>query len=405
MPVCLGRLYEAIQTGAGMRASREQPIIPTDNEGADRVFDLIRIRRQERVIDEADCSINDFLRVRDRHTELALGRHSGRLRHEARTQLGEDRRHTQSAQCLELLRVHGLRLELAAELGLRSIDHRDEVDGFFRDAGLACGLPGYFSSRSFATFDELQAGMRKWLLRVNTKLSQATGLMPLADFEANEKPALRPQRASLFRAEVASGCRESRKVDQKSLISVAATRYSVPSSYRLKEVEIERRDGLVLVFDAKTGTQIAAHREATTPGLTVVDKAHYRDRESSQEKLREDLVAAVADLPEWTSFVDSIYTEYRRYFREHAARLRKLLERNIDREKLTQALTFCLDWELASAQDLIDAVDSTTPVIPVRTSPYRCLHHSRELPVVATRSVGEYQRFFDAAIDTQGHEE
>jgi transposase len=263
----------------------------------------------------------------------------------------------------------------------------------------------YFSSRSFATFDELQAGMRKWLLRVNAKLSQATRLMPLADFEAHEKPALRPQRASIFRADSSSGSRESRKVDQKSLISVAATRYSVPSSYRLKEVEIERRDGLVLIFDAKTGTQIAAHREATTPGLTVVDKGHYRDREASQETLRADLVATVSDLPEWTCFVDGIYTEYRRYFREHAARLRKLLERNIDREKLTQALKFCLDHGLASAQDLIDAVDSTTPVLPVRTSPYRGMHRSRELPVVATRSLGEYQRFFDAAADKQGHKE
>ena len=125
----------------------------------------------------------------------------------------------------------------------------------------------YFSSRSFATFDELQVLMRKWLLRVNAKLSQATRLMPLADFEAHEKPALRPQRASIFRANAASPFRESRKVDQQSLISVAATRYSVPSAYRLKEVEIERRDGLVLVFDAKIGTQIAAHREATTPGF------------------------------------------------------------------------------------------------------------------------------------------
>lgn len=263
----------------------------------------------------------------------------------------------------------------------------------------------YFSSRSFATFDELQAGMRKWLLRVNAKLSQATRLMPLADFEAHEKPALRPLRASIFRADAVSGCRESRKADQRSLISVAATRYSVPSSYRLKEVEIERRDGLVLVFDAKTGTQIAAHREAATPGVTVVDKGHYRDREASQETLRADLVAAVADLPEWTSFVDGIYTEYRRYFREHAARLRKLLDRNIDREKLTQALNFCLDHHLASAQDLIDAVDSATPVLPVKTSPYRGMHRSRELPAVATRSVGEYQRFFDAAADKQGHEE
>ena len=263
----------------------------------------------------------------------------------------------------------------------------------------------FFSSRSFATFDELQALMRKWLLRANAKLSQATGLMPLADFESHEKPALRPQRASIFRPELATGKRESRKADQKSLISIAATRYSIPSDYRLKDVDIERKDGLVLVFDAKTGIQIAAHREAAKPGGTVLDKGHYRDREGSLEMLRAQLVSAVADLPEWACFVDGIYTEYRRYFRDHAVRLRKLLERKIDGEKLAQALRFCLDRGLASAQDLIDAVDSMTPLPTCGPAPYKGVHQTRQLPAVATRSVGEYQRLLDAAAKAQGNKE
>ena len=263
----------------------------------------------------------------------------------------------------------------------------------------------FFSSRSFATFDELQALMRKWLLRANAKLSQATALMPLADFEAHEKPALRPLRASIFRPGLATGKRDGRKADQKSLISVGATRYSIPSSYRLKEVDIERRDGLVLVFDPKTGIQIAAHRETATPGGKVVDKGHYRDREGSQEMLRVQVISAVADLPEWARFVDGIYTEYRRYFRDHAARLNKLLERKIDREKLAQALKFCLDRGLASAQDLIDAVDSVTAAPTRGPAPYKGVHHTKELPAVATRPVGEYQKFLDAAVKAQGHKE
>jgi hypothetical protein len=263
----------------------------------------------------------------------------------------------------------------------------------------------FFSSRSFATFDELQALMRKWLLRVNAKLSQATRLMPLADFEAHEKPALRPQRASIFRPGLATDNRESRKADQKSLISVAATRYSVPSDYRLKEVAIDRRDGLVLVFDPTTGIQIAAHREAATPGGTVLDKSHYRDREGSLEALRAQLVSAMADLPEWACFVDGIYTEYRRYFRDHAVRLRKLLERKIDREKLTQALRFCLDRGLASAQELLDAVQNITPLPGPSPALYKSVRQARELPTVATRSVGEYQRFLDEAAGAQGRKE
>lgn len=263
----------------------------------------------------------------------------------------------------------------------------------------------FFSSRSFATFDELQALMRKWLLRANAKLSQATGLMPLADFEAHEKPALRPNRASIFRPELASGNRESRKADQKSLISVAATRYSIPGAYRLKEVSIERKDGLVLVFDPTSGIQIAAHREAAIPGGTVLDKGHYRDREGSQEALRSELVAAMADLPEWGSFVDGIFSEYRRYFRDHAVRLRRLLERKIDREKLRLALRFCLERGLASAQDLVDAVDDMMRVPTPGRAPYRAMHPTRELPTVVTRPVEEYQRLLDAAVGAQRNKE
>ena len=56
-------------------------------------------------------------------------------------------------------------------------------------------------------------------------------------------------------------------------------------------------------------------------------------------------------------------------------------------------------------QDLIDAVNSTTPVPEVAPSPYRGLHHTRDLPIVATRSIGEYQRFLDALVDAQEHKE
>jgi len=121
--------------------------------------------------------------------------------------------------------------------------------------------------------------------------------------------------------------------------------------------------------------------------------------------LRVQLISAAADLPEWACFVDGIYTEYRRYFRDHAVRLRKLLERKTDNEKLIQALKFCLDRGLASAQDLIDAVDSMTPLPACGPAPYKGVHQTRQLPAVATRSVGEYQRLLDAAAKAQGSKE
>jgi transposase len=260
----------------------------------------------------------------------------------------------------------------------------------------------FFSSRSFASFDELNAGMRRWLLRANGHISQATRLVPLVDFEEREKPALRPMRASLFRPSAASAVREGRKADQRSLISVAATRYSVPSAFRLKNVEIERKDGLILVFDPKTGTQIAAHRAAQLPGGTIINKSHYHDREASLEVLHNNLVDQFPDLPEWKVFVDSIYAEYRRYFRDHARGLSKLIERKPNRERLTAALRFCIERGLASARDLLAALETNeredAAALPGTTITSTTLKRSRRpVPIVAKRPLSAYQTALDKA--------
>jgi transposase len=265
----------------------------------------------------------------------------------------------------------------------------------------------FFSSRSFASFEELSLLMKRWLLRANAKISQATRMMPLTDFETHEKPTLKPLRASIFRASLVAAPRESRKADQKSLISVGATRYSVPSRYRNAEVEIERKDNLLLIYDPKSGIQIAVHRESLTQGGTVLDKSHYRDREASQEVLHGDLVARFSDMPSGTAFIDQLWKEYRRYFRDHASRLVKFLDTVPDREKLESALQFCIDHRLSSARDLIEVYVSHSGEYFLTKKPERaalgvhgCI--SNALPAITHRSVNEYQRLLDEAVTRTG---
>lgn len=265
----------------------------------------------------------------------------------------------------------------------------------------------FFSSRTFASFDDLVVDIRKWRERVNARISQATRMMPLVDFEAHEKPALRPLRVSLFRSQAASEPRDRRKVDQKSLISVGGSRYSVPSFRRLGVVEIDRRDGRILVYDTETGSEIASHPESAIPGAVVLDNAHYRDRSVSLESLRTELVARLPDLPAWVLFVDAIWSEYRRYFRAHAARLTKLLENEPDRAIFAAALALCLDRGLSSAQDLIDAYQIRGGTVEKRK---RYPHaespsfqgEKQALPEVVKRSLSEYQSILDAAHLEQG---
>jgi transposase len=267
----------------------------------------------------------------------------------------------------------------------------------------------FFSSRTFDGFDSLESDLRKWLIRANGRISQATRMIPLADHEAHEKPLLRPLKASIFRSSATSGLRERRKVDQQSLISVAGSKYSVPSSYRLSEVEIECSEGFVRVYDPSTALEVAAHPIATSPGAIITNAAHYSDRKAASEALRDELCARLPDNPEWAAFIDGIWTAYRRYFREHALRLARLFVRPPDPVILSQALAFCHDRGLSTAQELLDAYSTRGGVIEVlKRSPSSSLQSvngmPREMPIVETRSLADYQRALDAASKRSGDE-
>lgn len=267
----------------------------------------------------------------------------------------------------------------------------------------------FFSSRTFDNFEDLATKLRKWLLRANSRISQATRMMPLADFEAHEKSALRPLRSSIFRASAGLGNREPRKVDQKSLISVSGSRYSVPSAYRLGDVEIDNRDGIVRVYDVKTGLEIATHVESLVPGAVMADPAHYSDRGAASAAVRTELIARLPDDAAWATFVDGMWTKYRRYFRQQATRLSKLFEVPPDRDTLAQALALCRDHGLAHAQDLLNAYTARGGVLGARkraAPPEAGIAERarRGMPTIETHSLAGYQNAIDAASRQTGDE-
>lgn len=263
----------------------------------------------------------------------------------------------------------------------------------------------FFSSRTFKDFDDLKVQLRHWLGRVNVRISQATRLMPLSDFEANEKPALRPCRPSLFRASFAAGPQKRRKVDQQSLICVGGTRYSVPSGYRRGEVTIELRGERLLVFDPTSGVQVAEHRIVKGAAAPIVDDAHYKDRSAPIKALRDGFLDLHPEQREWRTFVESNWKAYHRYYREHARRLERLLAPGIDSSKLEAALARCMKLELWSAQDLLDAYAAEGGILE---SERKALVRSMDgvaraaPPEVEMRSLDAYKDLLDRAVSRNG---
>ena len=265
----------------------------------------------------------------------------------------------------------------------------------------------FFSSRSFSDFDALKTDLRRWLGRANARLSQATRLMPLADFEAHEKPVLKPLRTSIFRQAAGSNLRERRKVDQQSLISVGGTHYSVPSSYRLSEVEIEQRSDTLRIFDPESGSRIAEHTIVRGAQGPVVNAAHYTNRAAATQAIRDELLALMPDDPQWRAFVEGMWRTYRRYFREHAQRLSKLFNAELDRVKLAAALALCLDKGLFSAQDLLAAYAAQGGLMAApsrRPSSPRAAPGRPPVPVVEKRALDVYKKALDEAGRKNGGE-
>jgi len=262
----------------------------------------------------------------------------------------------------------------------------------------------FFSSRTFASFDQVQTELAAWLGRANARISQATRRIPLADFEANEKPALRPVRVSIFRSDLPGGERQSRTVDKQSLTSVGGSKYSVPSSYRLDEVAIERIDGEVRIYDRAQGTLIATHTVSLEPGAVITEPGHYSDRAAATEAMRVSTLARWPAEPRWEAFVLAIWVTHRRYFRQHARRLERLFITDPDRNLLSQALAFCSERGLAHAQDLLDAYTARGGLLVTKETPPTPPAASAA-PVVVTRPLDEYQRRLgELCADTGGVE-
>ena len=123
----------------------------------------------------------------------------------------------------------------------------------------------FLSVRDFEELKEAQESLRKWIKRrANGKISQATKRIP-SDVIEEERKQLRPLRSSIYRKDSLIG-REARKADEYALISVGASKYSVPAEYKKRSVEIYTTDSQLFVFDRHTGVQIAEHELSLIPG-------------------------------------------------------------------------------------------------------------------------------------------
>ena len=210
----------------------------------------------------------------------------------------------------------------------------------------------HLSVRDFESLEEAQGSLARWLRRrANGKISQATRRIPGEVIE-EERAQLRPLKNSIYRKDMIVG-REPRKVDERCLITVGLSKYSVPAEYSNREVDIYQTDSECFVFDRHSGVQIAEHRLSLIAGQEITKKEHFKPAGKGTEELREE-VKKQFGLENWKRFVQANFKTYHRHVRDQCFEAKKRFSEEVDEQLLDQALEFCLEQRTHSMTNLAD---------------------------------------------------
>lgn len=242
----------------------------------------------------------------------------------------------------------------------------------------------FFSARKWLeTVEEIHRPLCKWLgRRANGKVCAATGRVPKTALELDERPVLRALRASIFTSDALERG-EQRAVDEKGMISYRANHYSVPGEYARASVTVLESALHLYIHDRHSGERIASHRIPAKKGQNIVAPHHRVPQGQKVEAVYEALGGRV-ETQQWARFLEGNRRDYRRYWKEQAASLTRLIDMATNRELLEQAVSFCVESESFGAGDLKhayrhlqEAGEQSLPSL---------LEHAR--PILASRSSG-----------------
>ena len=127
------------------------------------------------------------------------------------------------------------------------------------------------AGRSFASFEELQCHLAKWMVAVaDQRVHGTTHERPAVRFEREERRALRPLPSRPLAVRTR---RLKRRVSTDCFVDIDTVRYSVPYRHVRETVEILVEETWVEVY--LRGARIARHARSYEPYAVVRDPAHF----------------------------------------------------------------------------------------------------------------------------------
>lgn len=140
----------------------------------------------------------------------------------------------------------------------------------------------FIKGGQFDSFEDFAKKLDGFTTKVNSKLHQGTGKVPLDCFITEEKNSLKPLPGKMF-----IGSNEDfRNANHDCLISVGANKYSIPYGYGGKQVWIRIIGGYLLKVYSQKAALIATHKLSPAKGAIIINQDHYEGlkRKKIQDK-------------------------------------------------------------------------------------------------------------------------
>jgi len=212
----------------------------------------------------------------------------------------------------------------------------------------------FLTCRIFGGIQDLNSAGLAWLDRTgNGTKHETTKMVPSRVF-------LEEVRHMVKAAELSAPPKPSEAVIRSdNVVNYKQNRYRVPrGTYvpgRKARIEPNLAEGKVKFYDAKTGELLAEHELALGIGKLVGSPSKKTPGGKTGEELKSKVILNFSGITDAQSYVELVLEKYRRYVLPQL-RIFKRTQEQYAKHELSEALNYCIEHDLYSANDFRDAL-------------------------------------------------
>ena len=289
----------------------------------------------------------------------------------------------------DIIHTHAFTAFLAeSKLDVRACRKSDPETKGMIESSVKFVKGNFMENRLYMGLDTWNRSFEGWLLQAAKRTHGTTKRKPV-DMFAEEQEHLLPL-YGIAPAVIAESM--DRIVRKDNTVLYLSNRYSVPyGTYAAdKEVVLSVEDGKLRII-SRAGDILAIHEICLEKGRLIKHKSHKRDRNEKIRTLRDRTVALLGE--EFRGYIEAMCEAKPRYARDQLAIVLAACE-TYGRETVLNAVRYCQERELHSANDLRDAAvmigvsapskpDDSMNRIPLGDERYHVPVQKRDLSVYA----------------------